>query len=384
MFVMAKLVDVGCVASYFESLSDPRHTRNRKHLLVDITVLAVCAILCGCDGPTAMHRWAMERKDWLAEHLTLPNGIPSRDCIRRLLIALKPEAFQRCFQNWIAHVVPSDDTAPNRLVAIDGKTCRGSHDAGKNLGPLHIVSAWASDEGIALGQIATDAKSNEITAIPVLLEQIDLSKTIVTIDAMGCQKDIVEQIVSGDGDCVIAVKDNQPKLMAAIEAFFSEQIERDFEDLQYRVHETCEKAHGRIDERTYYLARTPKDFAPGDDWPDVKAIGYAVRWTTQANGSETSEVRYYISTRYLSGKRFAEAVRGHWSIESMHWVLDVTFREDDSRTRERTLGNNLSWLRRFAVTLLKRHPAKDSLRGKMLRCGYSTDFLTEVLTANHV
>jgi len=381
---MAKLVDVGSIASHFESLSDPRHTRNRKHLLVDITVIAVCAMLCGCDGPTAMHRWAMERKDWLAEHLTLPNGIPSRDCIRRLLIALKPEAFQRCFQNWIAHAIPSDDAAPNRLVAIDGKTCRGSHDAGKNLGPLHIVSAWASEEGIALGQIATADKSNEITAIPKLLEQIDLSKTIVTIDAMGCQKDIVEQIVLGKGDCVIAVKDNQPKLMAAIESFFCEQIERDLEDLQYRVHETCEKGHGRIDERTYYLTRTPRDFAPADDWPQVKAIGYAMRWTTHADGSETSEVRYYISTRYLSGKRFAEAVRGHWSIESMHWVLDVTFREDDSRARERTLGNNLSWLRRFAVTLLKRHPANDSLKGKMLRCGYSTDFLTEVLTLNSV
>jgi predicted transposase YbfD/YdcC len=381
---MAKLIDVGSIASYFESLSDPRHTRNRKHLLVDITVVAVCAILCGCDGPTAMHRWAMERRDWLADHLTLPNGIPSRDCIRRLLIALKPEAFQRCFQDWIAHAIPSDKSAPNRLVAIDGKTCRGSHDAGHNLGPLHIVSAWAAEEGIALGQIATDSKSNEITAIPKLLEQIDLSKTIVTIDAMGCQKDIVEQIVSGDGDCVIAVKDNQPKLMAAIESFFSEQIERDFEDLQYRVHETCDKGHGRIDERTYYLTRTPRDFGPADAWPQVKAIGYAMRWTTHADGSQTSEVRYYISTRYLSGKRFAEAVRGHWSIESMHWVLDVTFREDDSRTRERTLGNNLSWLRRFAVTLLKRHSAKDSLKGKMLRCGYSTEFLTEVLTLNRV
>jgi predicted transposase YbfD/YdcC len=382
--VMAKLVDVGSVASYFESLSDPRHTRNRKHLLVDITVLAVCAILCGCDGPTAIHRWAKERQDWLAQHLRLPNGIPSRDCIRRLLIALQPEAFQRCFHAWIAHAVPGDTAGPHRLVAIDGKTCRGSHAAAQGLGALHIVSAWASEEGIALGQVATDAKSNEITAIPQLLAQIELSDTIVTIDALGCQKDIVAQIVLGKGDCVIAVKDNQPKLQAAIEAFFHEQIERDFEDIQYRVCETCDHGHGRIDERTYYLTKTPRDFAPAADWPQVKAIGYAMRWTKQADGRETSEVRYYISTRYLSGKRFAEAVRGHWSIESMHWVLDVTFREDDSRTRERTLGNNLSWLRRFAVTLLKRHPAKDSLRGKMLRCAYSTDFLTEVLTLNDV
>jgi Transposase DDE domain len=154
--------------------------------------------------------------------------------------------------------------------------------------------------------------------------------------------------------------------------------------VQYRVYESVEQAHGRVDERSYYLARVPRDFAAAADWPEVKAIGYALRWTTHADGTQTSDVRYYISTRYVSGKRFAEAVRGHWSIESMHWVLDVTFREDDSRTRERTLANNLSWLRRFAVTLLKRHPAEDSIRGKMLRCGYSTDFLTEVLTLSEL
>src|SRR5260370_27316296 len=151
MSLMAKLVDVGSIASYFESLSDPRHTRNRKHLLVDITVVAVCAILCGCDGPTAMHRWARERHDWLAKHLALPQGIPSRDCIRRLLIALKPEAFQRCFQDWITDAIHTDDISPDRLIAIDGKTCRRYHDASQELGALHIVSAWATEEGIALG-----------------------------------------------------------------------------------------------------------------------------------------------------------------------------------------------------------------------------------------
>ena len=381
---MAKLVDVESIGSHFESLTDPRHTRNRRHKLVDIMVIAVCAIMCGCDGPTAMHRWAVERYDWLHQFLELANGIPSRDCVRRLLLAVKPEAFQRCFQNWIAQAMVCDDNGPKRLVAIDGKTCRGSHDAGKNLGPLHIVSAWASEEGIALGQVATDAKSNEITAIPELLKQIDLVNTIVTIDAMGCQKDIVEQIKAGQGDGVIAVKDNQRKLHDAIASFFEKQIERDFEDIQYRVHETHDEGHGRIDERSYYITRTPRDFAPAAAWPKVKAIGYAMRWTQHADGRETSEVRYYISTCYLSGKRFAEAVRGHWGIESMHWVLDVTFREDDSRTRERTLGNNLSWLRRFAVSLLKRHPVEDSIRGKMLRCAYNPAFLAEVLTLNSV
>jgi predicted transposase YbfD/YdcC len=383
---MAKLVDVGSIGSYFESLSDPRSMRNRKHLLVDIAVIAVCGIICGCDGPTAIHRWAKHRESWLARYLALPNGIPSRDCLRRTLIALKPEAFQRCFRAWIGDTIAIaiDADASGRLVAIDGKSCRGSHDGAKGLGALHIVSAWASEQGIALGQVATDAKSHEITAIPQLLGQIDLAGTRITIDAMGCQKEIVEQVVAGGGDCVIAVKDNQPKLLAAIQAHFFDHLENDLKELQYRHHETLEDGHGRIDERSYYLAKVPRDFAAAKDWPWVKAIGFSVRITRQADGTESDEVRSYLSSRYLSGKRFGEAVRGHWGIESMPWVLDVNFREDDSRTRERTLGNNLSWLRRFAVTLLKRHPDKDSLRGKMMSCMLNTDYLTQVLSLQHI
>jgi predicted transposase YbfD/YdcC len=381
---MAKLVDIESIGSYFDSLPDPRDTRNRKHLLGDVIVIAVCGILCNATGPTAIHRWAVHHADWLRTVLALPNGIPSRDCLRRLLVALKPEAFQRCFQQWIAHAIVADDAAPDRLVAIDGKTCRGSHDAAHDLGALHIVSAWASEEGIALGQVATAEKSNEITAIPLLLEQIPLADTVVTIDAMGCQKDICQQIVDGDGDFVIAVKDNQPTLKAAVESFFEDHLERDFEDLQYRSHETTDDGHGRVEHRAYFLAKVPRDFACAAEWPWVKAIGYAIRVTRHADGRETTEVRHYVASRYFRGKRFAEAVRGHWAIESMHWTLDVTFREDDSRTRERTLANNLSWLRRFAITLVRRHPVNDSLRGKLLRCAYDTDFLTEVLTLNQV
>jgi predicted transposase YbfD/YdcC len=376
----ARWVNVESIGSYFESLSDPRHTRNRKHLLVDIVVIAVCGMVCGCDGPTAIHRWASNRAGWLGQFLALPNGIPSRDCIRRLVMALKPESFQECFREWIAHAIQADDSGPNRLIAIDGKTCRRSHDASQGLGPLHIVSAWASEEGIALGQVATEEKSNEITAIPLLLEQIDLTNALITIDAMGCQKEIACDIVDGGGDFVISVKDNQPGLREAIETYFDKHLERDLEDLRYRSYETSEAAHGRIDERSYFLTRVPADFAVRQEWPWVKAIGYSLRVTRHADGRETDETRFYILSRHLSGKRFSEAVRGHWDIESMHWVLDVNFRADDSRTRERTLGNNLSWLRRFAVTLLKRHPINDSLRGKMVRCMMNTEFLTEVLT----
>ena len=237
-----------------------------------------------------------------------------------------------------------------------------------------------SEEECALGQVATEAKSNERLHILQLLEQIELAGTLITIDAMGCQKEIVKQIVTGGGDCVIAVKDNQPKLLAAIQTHCFAHLERDLNDLQYRYHETRDAGHGRIDERAYHLTKVPRDFAAAKDWPWVKAIGYTVRITQHADGTETDEVRYYLSSHFLSGKRFGEAVRSHWGIESMHWVLDVNFREDDSRTRERTLGNNLSWLRRFAVTLLKRHPDKDSLRGKMMSCMLNPDYLTQVLS----
>lgn len=385
---MTQKIDVGSIAAHFESIEDPRHLRNRLHLLTDVLVISVAAVLCGCDGPTAIHRWAANRREWLSQHLALPNGLPSRDCIRRVLIAVRPEAFQQGFQNWVAAAFPASGgsvtPAARRLVAIDGKACRGSHDAKNSLGPLQIVSAWASEEGLALGQVATEEKSNEITAIPVLLQQIPLKNTIITIDAMGCQKEIVAQIVRGGGDAVIAVKKNQPSLHEAIESLFQQQLAQDFEELQYRKYETEEQGHGRCDSRVYYLAKVPRDFGPRKQWPQVKAVGYAARYSLRDDGTEQFEVRYYISTRYLSGKRFAEAVRSHWSIESMHWTLDVTFREDDHRTRERTLADNLSWIRRFAISLLKRHPEKDSLKGKMLRCAYNIDFLREVLQLQHI
>lgn len=317
-----QLVNVEAIGSSFQSLSDPRHTRNRKHLLVDIVVIAICALVSGSDGPTAIHRWATNRLDWLQGVLALSNGIPSRDCIRRLLMALKPEAFQKCFQAWIASALLATTNGTKRLVAIDGKTCRGSPDRAEGLGPLHLVSAWAGEAVIALGQIATEETSNEITAIPLLLERLELADTVVTIDAMGCQKEIAQAIVDGGGDCVIAVQDNQPKWREAIERFFHQHLEQDFEDLRYRHHETRESGHGRMDDRSYYLAATPKDLAWREEWSWGKAIGYSGRVSVDGKGKETSEIRYSILSRYLSGKRFGEAVRGHGGIESMHWVLE--------------------------------------------------------------
>ena len=373
-------VSFDSVVEYFESLPDPRHTRNRHHLLVDVIVISVCGVIVGCEGPTAIVRWAKAKEDWLSQLLELPNGIPSRDTVRRVLSTLKPEAFQECFQRWIAECLTDDADGSHRTIAIDGKTMRRSHDRAGGLGPLHMVSAWASEQGIALGQIATEEKSNEITAIPELIDRIDIQGAVVTIDAMGCQKQIAKKIKRSGGDYVLAVKDNQPKLHQAIEDFFVEALEDDLEQVPHRRHETHDKGHGRKDQRYYYLAKLPDDFAFKKQWSGIKAIGMAIRVTEKSDGTESSDVRYFIASRYLSGKRFAQSVRGHWGIEnSLHWVLDVTFNEDQSRARERYMADNLSWLRRFGITLLKQHPSKDSIKGKSQIAGWSNEFLTQVL-----
>lgn len=372
------------IVRYFETLPDPRDQRNRRHLLVDVITIAVCGVIVGCSGPTHIEQWAKAKVDWLKQLLELPNGIPSRDCIRRVLSMLKPEAFQQCFQAWIANLVGAE-VESGLVIAIDGKTARRSHDEKHGLGPLHLVSAWVAERGLSLGQVATDAKSNEITAIPELIDRIDVRGAIVTIDAMGCQKEIARKIIDAQGDYVLAVKDNQPKLHEAIQNLFSDERQSDLLKLPHRQHQTDEESHGRREERYYVLAKLPEDFPLKDQWPGAKAVGMAVRVMEKRNGQKSCDVRYFIGSRFFSGQRFAEAVRGHWGIEnSLHWVLDVSFGEDQSRTRQRRMADNLSWLRRFAISLLKQHPSKYSIIGKSRMASWSNDFLMEVLTAKGV
>ncbi len=374
-------VSLDSIVKHFESLPDPRHTRNRRHLLVDVITISVCGVIVGCSGPTSIERWARAKANWLEELLSLQNGIPSRDCIRRVLSALKPEAFQTCFQSWMMSLVSKDEEA-RPTIAIDGKTMRRSHDRSRGLGPLHLVSAWASEHGLSLGQVATEEKSNEITAIPELLDQIDVTGAIVTIDAMGCQKAIAKKIIDAKGDYVLAVKENQPKLHQAIKDLFSDERQDDLLKMSHCQHQTSEKSHGRYDERCYLLAKIPRNACWKDAWPGATAVGMAVRTTEKNDGTTSGDVRYFITSCYLSGERFAQAVRGHWGIEnSLHWVLDVTFDEDQSRTRDRFAASNLSWLRRFAISLLKRHPSKHSIKGKSEMAGWNNEFLMQVLAA---
>lgn len=387
------------IVEHFETLADPRHTRNRRHLLGDVIAIAVCGVIVGCSGPSEINSWAKHRKEWLQSVLDLPNGIPSKDCIRRILSTLQPEAFQACFQAWIAACLQNKDgnnggndnnnrngnEGVEKTIAIDGKTMRRSHDRNNKLGPLHLVSAWASEHSMTLGQVATEEKSNEITAIPELLDRIDVKNSIVTIDAMGCQKSIAKKIVDSKGDYVLAVKENQPKLHNAIKDVFDEQWAYRLQHMPYRQHQTSDNGHGRQDNRHYVLVKIPKNAALKKEWPSVNAVGMAVRTTTNRNGVTTIAVRYFIASRFLSGKRFAQAVRGHWGIEnSLHWVLDVSFNEDQTRTRNRRAANNLSWLRRFAISLLKQHPSQDSIVGKSRIAGWNNDYLMEVLIAQAV
>ena len=346
--------EVRGIVEHFRELADPRSTTNRRHLLVDVLVISVLAVIAGADGPVAIALWGELNHDWLRRHLKLPHGIPSHDTIGRVLEALKPAAFQQCFSAWLESLLKSgEEDAVRPQVAIDGKSLRRSHDRGRGLGPLHLVSAWATERGITLGQLATEEKSNEITAIPELLKQINVRGAIVTIDAAGCQKNIANDIVEG-GD--------------------------DFARVDVSRYEEDETAHGRKEHRSYYQMNVPENLAGRTAWKKLKTIGVALR-VCEVNGKEQMEVRYYISSLKRNAKTFARAVRNHWRIENtLHWSLDMTFREDESRIRGRRVAENIAWLRRITLSLLKQHPGKQSLVMKRRVAGWSRAFLMEVLT----
>ena len=374
--------DVVSIGEFFQELEDPRSSINRKHVLGDLIVICICAVIAGADGPKAIGVWAKANADWLGRHLALPHGIPSHDTIGRLLTLLKPAAFQSCFEKWINSLRNRDwqeEGSHGEVIAIDGKALRRSHDRKKNLGSLFLVSAWSVERGISLGQLATEEKSNEITAIPELIENIDVSNAIVTIDAAGCQKHTAAKIVEGGGDYILALKGNQGNLHRAVQDWIITHMENDFADVTARHHEEVVKGHGRVDQLIYYHMNAPDSLPGRKNWKGLRTIGVAVRISEQG-GKETSEVRYFISSLRLGVKRFARAVRGHWGIENtLHWCLDVTFREDDSRLRSRHAADNVAWLKRFAISLLKQQNDKESIAMRRRMAGWNTEYLTQVL-----
>jgi len=371
------------VVQHFEELEDPRCSINRKHPLVSVVVIAVMAVLAGAGGPTAIARWAALKEEFLVTALDLPDGVPGKDVFRRVLMALRPEAFRACFVNWLESLRAEAAAATGveqPILAVDGKTARRSHDRKNGLGALHSVTVWASEFGLSLGQFACAEKSNEITAIPEVLRLVDLKGAIVTIDAIGAQKAIAAEIIDGGADYVLALKGNQETLHQAVIDYIDEQLEGELEGAEEHV--TVETGHGREETRTYLQLPAPAGLPGFGLWKALRTIAVVTSLCLR-DGKESVEVRYYISSLAMDVKRLARAVRGHWGIENgCHWVLDVTYREDESRIREGALRENFAWLNRFTLSLLKQHPDRTSIAMKRRSCGWDENYLLQVLTGS--
>jgi len=366
------------VVRFFRPLRDPRRKHLRKHQLIDIIVIALCAVICGANDWQQVVTFARRRCAWLASFLALPAGIPSHDTFERVFDRLDPQAFQACFRRWVealAHALGI------KHLAIDGKTLRHSGNGPKGWRPLHLVSAWATQCQLTLGQVAVDQKSNEITAIPLLLELLDLKGVLVTLDAMGCQKAIARKIIDGGGDYVLPVKDNQPHLAEDIQQCLAKGIATEFEGMHHEVHQTEEVGHGRKETRTYVIVNEPEGIRNQQAWAELKVVGMCVR-EREAAGKRSEEVHYFIGSRVMSAREYGVVLRNHWGIENnLHWQLDLNFGEDASRLQHRHGAENLALVRRMALGLLKRHPAKESVACKRLAAALDTDFLEEMLQA---
>lgn len=364
------------IQEHFSELTDPRR-REPTYPLMDMVIMALCAVICGADDFVAIARYARTKKEWFGRFLDLSNGIPSHDRFNAVFAALRPSEFEQCLLSWITSLHEITD---GQVIAIDGKTLRRSYDKASSKSAIHMVSAWATLNHISLGQVVTDEKSNEITAIPKLLKLIEVSGALITIDAMGCQTEIAETIVKAGADYCLAVKRNQPTLSEGIVDFFSPHLDNDFANAKVRRHVNREKGHGREVERYSFICPVPKDLPDRHRWKNLKAIG-AVVSISQRDGREHTEIRYYILSRYLSGKRFAQAVRSHWCVENnLHWQLDVSFGEDQCRLRKGHSDANFSILRRTALSLLKNETtAKVGIKNKRLNAGWDDDYLSKVL-----
>jgi predicted transposase YbfD/YdcC len=365
------------IAEHFEDLEDPRIERSKEHVLIDILTIAILAVICGADGWVGIETYGRAKSKWLKTFLALPNGIPRHDTFARVFARLEPEQLQACFLNWVRSV---SRTTEGEVMAIDGKTVRRSYDEGEGKGAIHMVSAWASQHRLVLGQRKVDDKSNEITAIPELLQVLDLNGCIVSIDAMGTQKEIATQMIAQGGDYVLALKGNHGNLFEDVQQLFAWAQLQAFKDIKHDFDETLEAGHGRIEKRRCGTLGQVEGLIDADKWAQLASVTM-VESLRQCNGATTREVRYYISSLPPDAKRLAESIRTHWSIENpLHWVLDVAFREDECRIRTGHAPENFTVLRHLAVSALNQEKtAKVGIKNKRLRAGWDDDYLLRVL-----
>lgn len=374
---MFQNVYVATFSSHFHDIQDKRIERTKFHLLHDILVIAICAVICGADGPSAIEQYALAKQDWLNTFLKLPNGIPSHDTIGRVMAQIDPQQFQTCFMRWIQDIC---HLLPGEVVPIDGKTLRRSFDTELDQGPIHIVSAWATSNRLVLGQIKVDEKSNEITAIPELIDALDLTDCVVTIDAMGCQKQIASRIRAKGAHYILALKKNQGTLYTDVHELFH-QLRKDESPAQtLDAYERTDQGHGRHEIRRYWTTDTLDRVSTRAQWSDLQTVGMVESERT-LEGETTVESRYYILSLPSNAQTFGNAVRAHWGIEnSVHWVLDVTFREDESRIRMGHGPENFAILRHIALNLLREETSfKGSIKTKRLKCGWNDAYLSKVL-----
>lgn len=368
-----------------QAVPDPRRQcKNLRHRLVDVVILGFAGVLCSCDDFVEIEAFARSKEDLFRRFLELPHGIPSHDTFRRVFQAVCPLALQRCLIAWLQGLrqTAKASAGAGEVVAIDGKTLRRTFDRAKGLGALHLVSAWASANGITLGQVAVDAKSNEITAIPQLIELLDLKDCIVTIDAAGCQKGVAAQLVAKEADYVLALKDNQPRLHEQVVDYFLEQLEADAANSKIRHHRQVEKGHGRTETRETLVVPAPKEMIATGTWVGLASLVLVIRNSIDhATGKASDEVRYFISSLPARAKRLAGAVRQHWGIENgLHWVLDVAFNEDRMRQSDRKGIANLALLNRLAVSLLRQDKTvKAGVKCKRKTAGWDNDYLLHLL-----
>lgn len=366
------------ISEHFGALSDPRKGGMVEHRLIDLITITVCAVICGANNWVEVELFGQRRQDWLRQFLELPHGVPSHDTFGRVFARLSAEAFQQQFAEWIQAVF---ERSHGEVIAIDGKRLRRSYDTASNQAAIHMVSAWAQANRVVLGQVKTDSKSNEITAIPNLLKLLDIQGCIVTIDAMGCQRAMAAQITARQGDYVLALKGNQSQLHDDVVAYFDYAQRRQFNDIESDYHETIEKGHGRVEVRRYWTIATLDWLEGRDKWVGLKLIG-KVESERHVGGEVSRDTRYYIASIENNAQRFAHAVRGHWSIENtLHWSLDVTFREDDSRLRQGEAAENFALVRHMALSLLQQEQSlKVGIAAKRFNAALDPDYLIKVLT----